>query len=212
LQSKGIEEVRIMKLYYSPRACSLSPHIVLRELGLPFQLERVDLKAKKTESGADFAEINPKGYVPVLELDDGRRLTEGPAVIQYLGDLKPDSRLVPPATAFERYQLQEWLNFIGTELHKRFSVFFNPNASEEWKETTRADISRRLAWVDSTLGTKTYLMGDVFTAADAYLYTVLRWAQPNRIELEPWPKLAAYYGAIDKRPRVREALKAEGLL
>jgi glutathione S-transferase len=201
-----------MKLYYSPRACSLSPHIVLREAGLPFQLERVDLKAKKTESGADFSELNPKGYVPVLELDDGRRLTEGPAIVQYLGDLKPESRLVPRPETFERYQLQEWLNFIGTELHKRFSLLFNPSAADDWKDMTRGDLSKRLAWVDSTLGSKTYLTGDVFTAADAYLYTVLRWAQPNGIELKSWPKLAAYFGAIDQRPRVREALKAEGLL
>ena len=201
-----------MKLYYAPHTCALSPHIVLRESGLPFQMERVDLKARKTEGGADFNEINPKGYVPVLELDDGRRLTEGPAIVQYLGDLKPDSRLVPRPGTFERYQLQEWLNFIGTELHKRFSVFFNPNAPAGWKDTTRNDIAKRLAWVDSTLGAKTWLTGDVFTAADAYLYTVLRWAEPNGIELERWPKLAAYFGAVEKRPRVREALKEEGLL
>ena len=201
-----------MKLYYSPGACSLSPHIVARELGIAVELKKVNTKDKTFEGGGDYWKVNARGYVPALELDNGQVLTEGPAIVQYVGDLKPESRLVPRPETFERYQLQEWLNFIGTELHKRFSLFFNPSAPEDWKDMTRGDLSKRLAWVDSTLGSKTYLTGDVFTAADAYLYTVLRWAQPNGIELKSWPKLAAYFGAIDQRPRVREALKAEGLL
>jgi glutathione S-transferase len=201
-----------MKLYYAIGTCALSPHIVLREAGLPYQLERVDLKTKKLADGGDFAETNAKGYVPVLALDGGRRLTEGPAIVQYIADQKPESHLAPRAGTFERYQLQEWLNFIGTEIHKSFSPLFNAGASDEWKKAMREKIEKRFDWLEESLGAKTYLMGDDFTVADAYLYTVLRWARPNRIELDRWPKLAAYYAAIDARPRVREALKEEGQL
>jgi glutathione S-transferase len=202
-----------MKLYYATGTCALSPHIVLREAGLPYQIERVDLKTKKLENeGADFNEINPKGYVPVLALDDGRRLTEGPAIVQYIADLKPESHLAPRAGTYERYHLQEWLNFIGTEIHKSFSTLFNASAPEDWKAAVREKLSRRFEALDKELGSKTYLMGDTFTVADAYLYAVLRWAKPKGIDLERWPKLAAYFAAVDARPRVREALKEEGLL
>jgi glutathione S-transferase len=206
-------EEPVMKLYYATGTCALSPHIVLREAGLPYQLERVDLKTKKLENGGDdFNEINPKGYVPVLTLDDGRRLTEGPAIVQYIADLKPESRLAPSAGTYDRYHLQEWLNFIGTEIHKSFSTLFNGSAPDEWKNAVRDKVAQRLDWIDKDLDSKTYLMGDVFTVADAYLYTVLRWAKPMGIDLSRWPKLAAYFAAVDARPRVREALKEEGLL
>jgi len=199
-----------MKLYYAIGTCALSPHIVLREAGLPYQLERVDLKTKKlTNGGEDFNEINPRGYVPVLALDDGRRLTEGPAIVQYIADLKPESQLAPPAGTFERYHLQELLNFIGTEIHKSFSTLFNSSAPGDWKNAVRDKLAQRFDWIDKALDSRTYLMGDAFTVADAYLYTVLRWAKPHGIDLSRWPRLAAYYAAVGARPRVREALKEE---
>jgi glutathione S-transferase len=202
-----------MKLYYAAGTCALSPHIVLREAGLPYQLARVDLKTKKVDNdGEDFNAINPKGYVPVLTLDDGRRLTEGPAIVQYIADLKPESHLAPKAGTFERYHLQELLNFIGTEIHKSFSTLFNAGAPDEWKSAVRDKLAHRFEWLEKALDSKTWLMGDVFTIADAYLYTVLRWAKPMGIDLGRWPRLAAYFAAVDERPRVREALREEGAL
>src|SRR5207244_4481661 len=165
-----------MKLYFSPGACSLSPHIVLRETGLPFELEQVDIRAKKTKSGADFLQVNPKGQVPVLALDDGDRLTEGPAIVQYIADQAPSSGLVPPAGSKERYRVQEWLNFITSELHKNFSPIFRPTTPDAYKQISKENLSARFKWLNDQLAGKQYLMGDTFTVPDAYLYVMTRWA------------------------------------
>jgi glutathione S-transferase len=201
-----------MKLYYSPGACSLSPHIVLLEAGLPFSMEKTNLKSKKTETGADYLTINPKGSVPALQLDDGQVLTEGPAVVQYLADLKPDSGLAPRAGTMERYRLMELLNFISTELHKNFSPLFNPDASADWKKAVTENLAKRFDWLSGYLGGKKYLTGETFTVADAYLYTVLGWTRHVGIDLTKWPALEAYQSRVGHRPKVQEALKAEGLI
>ena len=201
-----------MKLYYKAGACSLSPHIVLREAGLDFELERVDLASKKTGSGGDYFGVNPKGYVPALALDDGQLLTEGPAIVQYLADLVPEKRLAPPPGTMERVRLQEWLNFIATELHKGFSPLYNPRAPEEWKGVARELLAKRIALVAERLAGRDYLMGDAFTVADAYLFTVLNWAAFAKVDLSPWPVLGAYQARVAARPAVRAALLAEGLI
>jgi glutathione S-transferase len=201
-----------MKLYYGPGACSLSPHIVLLEAGLPYTLEKVDFKTKKTEKGTDYLTINSKGSVPALQLDDGRVLTEGPAVVQYLADQKPDSGLAPRPGAFERYQLMEILNYITSELHKGFSPLFNPETSAEAKAAAKTVIGKKFDWLTGFLGTKTYLLGNTFTVADAYLFTVLSWTGHVGIDLNKWPALAAYHSRIAQRPKVQQALKEEGLL
>lgn len=201
-----------MKLYYSPGACSLSPHIVLMEAGLPFNAERVDLKSKKTASGADFLAINSKGAVPALQLDEGGVLTEGAAITQYLADKKPDSGLAPRAGTLERYRLIELLNYIAADVHKGFGPLFNPSASPEWKAAAIAGLSGKFDWLSSHLGQKTYLMGDTFTVADAYLFTILSWTSHVGIDLKKWPLLSAYVARVGQRPKVQEALKAEGLL
>lgn len=200
-----------MKLYYSPGACSLSPHIVLREAGLDFEMERVDLKSKKTEHGNDYLEINPKGYVPAMRLDDGELLTEGPAIVQYLADRVPERKLAPAAGTMERVRLQEWLNFISTELHKSHSPLFNPAAPEEWKTWMRDLIGRRLALVAKQLEGRDYLLGD-FSVADAYLFTVLSWGRFVNVDTSAWPVIGAYQARMAARPAVQAALKAEGLL
>jgi glutathione S-transferase len=201
-----------MKLYYSPGACSMSPHIVMREAGIPVQLVKVDLGAKKTEDGTDFRTLNGKGYVPTLELPDGQRLTEGPAIVQYLADQVPTSGLAPASGTIERYRLQEWLNFISTELHKQFSPLFDPACESTLKARQIQRIGGRLDWISKQLGNREYLLGTHFTVADAYLFTVLSWSGHVGIDLAKWPALAAYVGRIRERPQVREALKAEGLL
>jgi glutathione S-transferase len=201
-----------MKLYYSSGACSLSPHIVLLEAGLPFTMEKVDLKTKKTEKGTDYTTINSKGAVPALQLDDGRVLTEGSAIVQYLADQKPDSRLAPPAGSFERYQLMELLNYIGSELHKTFSPLFNPNISADWKSAVLANMEKKFEWLTGYLGNKAYLMGETFTVADAYLFTVLSWSARVGVDLAKWHVLTAYIARVGHRPKVQEALKAEGLI
>ncbi len=201
-----------MKLYYSPGACSLSPHIVLCELGLPHATERVNLKTHTTAGGADYYGINPKGYVPALQLDDGQVLTEGPAIVQYLADQKPEAGLLPPAGTLERARVQEWLTFIGTELHKSFSPLFRPDASDDWKTAARAAIERRLGFVNDALAGRDYLTGERFCVADAYLFTIASWARPMKIDLAPWPNVAAYLERVAARPAVREAMGAEGLL
>lgn len=201
-----------MKLYYSPGACSLSPHIVLCELGLPHTTERVDLKTHTTASGADYYGINPKGYVPAVELDDGQILSEGPAIVQYLADLKPEAGLLPPAGTLERARVQEWLTFIGTELHKSFSPLFRPDASPDWKAAARQTIDKRLTFVDRVLADRDYLTGATPCVADAYLFTVVSWTRPMRIDLAPWPALAAFQERMAARPAVQEALRSEGLL
>jgi glutathione S-transferase len=199
-----------MKLYFSPGACSLSPHIVLREAKIPCDLERVDLKSKKTKDGGDFTAINPKGQVPTLVLDDGQTLTEGPAIVQYLADRKPDSRLAPPAGTFERYRLQEWLNFVSTELHKSFGPLFGAATPEDYKSVLRETIAKRFAFVDRHLGSAgPFLLGERFTVADAYLFVMTRWARFLKMDLPQ--NLTAYAERVGSRAGVREALKEEGL-
>lgn len=200
-----------MKLFLKPGACSLSPHIVLEELGLPYETEVVDLARKTTASGQDFLAINPKGYVPALQLDGGELLTEGPAIVQYLADLAPEKRLAPANGSVARYQLQSWLTFIGTELHKSFSPFFNPKAPQEWKDIARANLERRLAYTARQLEGQDYLLGSDFSVADAYLFTVLGWAKFIQLDLGAWPVLVAYQARVAARPAVQAALKAEGL-
>ena len=200
-----------MKLFIKPGACSLSPHIVLEELGLPYETEVVDLARKTTAAGQDFLAINPKGYVPALQLDSGELLTEGPAIVQYLADLAPEKQLAPANGSVARYQLQSWLTFIGTELHKSFSPFFNPKAPQEWKDIARANLERRLAYVAQQLEGKDYLLGNEFTVADAYLFTVLNWSRFIQLDLGAWPALVAYQARVAARPAVQAALKAEGL-
>ena len=201
-----------MKLYYSPGACSLSPHIALREAGFPVELVKVDLKAKKTATGEDYWKISPNGYVPALQLDDGSVLTEGPAMVQYIADRKPEAKLAPPAGTIGRYRLQEWLNFISTEIHKGFSPLFNPATPEEYKKMAIDRLHQRLAVVDKQLAGKQFLMGDTFTVADGYLFTVTNWATPLKLSLEAYPNLNAFRGRVASRPTVQAAMKAEGLI
>jgi glutathione S-transferase len=201
-----------MKLYYAPGACSLSPHIVLLEAGLEATLVKVDTKTHKTEDGGDYYAVNPKGYVPLLELDDGDRLTEGPAIVQYIADRNPGSKLAPAAGAMERYHLQEWLNFITAELHKQFSPLFQQTTPAEYKEMLKEKIGKRFDWVAQQLQGKDYLMGSTFTVADAYLFTMLSWVKHVGIDLSRWPVLTAYQLRVAARPKVREAMIAEGLI
>jgi glutathione S-transferase len=200
-----------MKLFYSPGACSLSPHIVLLEAGLTFTIEKTDLRTKKTAAGSDYYATNSKGAVPALQLDDGRVLTEGPAIVQYLADQKPESGLAPRAGTFERYQLMEMLNFITSELHKGYSPLFNPKISADWKASALANLGKKFDWLSGFLDNKTFLMGTAFTVADAYLFTVLRWSEHVGVDLAKWPVLTAYRARVGQRPAVQEALKAEGL-
>jgi len=202
-----------MKLYYSPGACSLSPHIVLKEAGLTFTAERVDLKTHKTSSGAQLKNVSAKDYVPILELDNGERLTEGPAIVQYLADQRPDSKLAQPAGSFERYRLQEWLNFITSELHKSFYPLFHREVtSVEWQKAMEAKIAAKFDFVSAQLGNRDYLFGEQFTIADAYLFTVLNWTFFVEIDLARWPVLARYHARVAARPSVKDALRDEGLL
>lgn len=201
-----------MKLYFSPGACSLSPHIVAREAGIALEMQKVDLKTRQMDGGGDYTQVNAKGYVPALRLDDGSLLTEGVAIVQYLADSKPESSLAPQAGTLERYRLQEWLNFISTEVHKQFSPLFNPQASADWKASAMGNLERRFDWITQQLAGKTWLMGDRFAVADAYLFTVLNWCQWVEVDLTKWPTLKAYADRVAARPKVQEALKAEGLL
>ena len=201
-----------MKLYYATGTCSLSPHIVLLEAELPYTLERIDFATKKTSAGIDYFTINSKGTVPALQLDDGRLLTEGPAIIQYLADQKPDSGLAPRAGTFERYQLMEILNYITSEVHKAFSPLFNPKISADWRASAQANLEKKFDWLSGFLKDKAFLMGNAFTVADAYLFTVLTWTRPLKIDLARWPVLNAYQQRIAPRPTVQRALKESGLL
>jgi glutathione S-transferase len=200
-----------MKLYFAPGARSLSPHIVLREAGLPFALEQVDVRAKKTEAGGDFLQINPKGQVPTLELDDGEVLTEGPAIVQYIADKSPGSKLAPPAGTKERYRVQ-WLNFIASELHKNFSPLFRATTPEDYKPVARENLAGRFDYLDKHLAPRRYLMGDTFTVADAYLFVMTNWANALQLDLTPFPSLRAFRERVLTRPKVQEAMKAEGLI
>jgi glutathione S-transferase len=199
-----------MKLYFSPGACSLHPHIALLETGQSFDLVRVDTRTHKTQDGTDYYTINPKGYVPALELDDGSVLTEGAVIDQYVADQKPEAKLVPPAGTMDRYRVQEWLNFIGSEIHKSFSPLFG-GTSDELKQQARARIGGRFDLVARTLEAHTYLVGTSFTIADAYLYNMLRWTQFTGIDLARWPALKAFYVRVDERPSVRKAVEAQSL-
>lgn len=198
-----------MKLYYTPGACSLSPHIVAEEAGIALELEKVDLKTHKTADGVDYYAVNPKGYVPSLTLDDGTMLTEGAAIVQYLADLKPASGLAPANGTMARYRLQEWLTFINSEIHKSFSPLFQ-GAGEEAQAAAREKISKRFAYVDTELGAKPFLLGDTFTAADAYFFVMLTWAHHMKIDLPV--NLGAYFARVAQRPKVHAAMKAEGLV
>lgn len=198
-----------MKLYFTPGACSFASHLALCEAGLGYELEKVDLRTKKTASGADFLTINPKGYVPALVLDNGQVLTECAAILQYVGDQKPGSGLTPAATSFERYRLQEWLNFLATEVHKAFGPMFNPSATAEQKKAATEVLGKRFDYLARTLETRPHLMGDGFTVADGYLFTLLRWTKFTGIDLSKWPALMAYVEKIGERPAVKAAMKKE---
>jgi glutathione S-transferase len=201
-----------MKLYYSPGACSLSPHIVLRESGLAFEPVLASTKTHKLADGTDYYTINPKGYVPLLELDNGQRLSEGPAIVQYIADQVPDKKLAPANGTMERYRLQEWLNFITSELHKGFSPLFNPATPEDYKPAVKQRLSDRLKWVDAQLAGKQYLMGDTFTVADAYLFVVQSWGGYVGVDTSGLANLTAFAQRVAARPAVQAAMKAEGLL
>ena len=201
-----------MKLYYSPGACSLSPHIVLREAGLKFEPVLASTKTHKLQDGTDYYTINPKGYVPLLELDNGERLSEGPAIVQYIADQAPDKKLAPANGTFARARLQQWLNFTTSEIHKTYSPLFNAAVPEEYKTMAKAKLQDRYRWVDSQLEGKSYLLGDAFSVADAYLFTVTNWAPRVGVDLSAYKNIAAYMARVAARPAVQEAMKAEGLL
>ncbi len=201
-----------MKLYYSNGACSLSPHIVLRESGLPFTLVRASTKTHALDDGTDYYTINPKGSVPLLELDNGERLSEGPAIVQYIADQAPDKKLAPANGTFERYRVQEWLNFITSELHKGYSPLFRPTTPEDFKPVLRELLLKKYEFVDSKLAGKQYLMGDSFTVPDAYLFTVTNWAEHVGLDLSKLANLQAFMARMAARPSVQAALEAEGLV
>ena len=200
-----------MKLYYSPGACSLSPHIALYEAGLPFEAVPVNLRKHTLSDGTDYRTISPNGYVPLLQLDNGQSLTEGPAIVQYIADQAPDKHLAPPNGTWERYKLQERLNFISTELHKGFAPLFNPGASEDTKAQARTKLIDRFAWVNEQLASQPYLMGPTFTVADAYLFTVYGWGRLVGVDLSSFPHLLDFATRVGNRAAVKEALGAERL-
>ena len=199
-----------MKLYFSPGACSLSVHIVLREGKFKFDIDKVDLAAKKTASGEDYLAINPKGYVPALALDDGTTLTEANVILQYLADQKPRRGLAPKPRTLERYKLMEWLTFTSSELHKTLGDFFNPKMTPEWREAKLERLGKRFDYLEKALAGDQYLMGE-FTIADAYLFNVLNWTNIHKIDLANWPNIQAYMRRVAERPTVKKAMKAEGL-
>lgn len=201
-----------MKLYYAPGVCSLSPHIVLEEAGLKYEGVKTDIRAKTTEGGGDYKKTNPLGYVPALQLDDGTILTEGPAIVQYIADKVPEKKLAPANGTLDRYKMQSWLNFVSSELHKGFSPLFNPAMPDEAKKISRERLLTRLDHANQHLAGKDYLMGPEFSLPDAYLFTVLRWTVPNKIDLAPYPNLQAFMNRMEARPAVRAAMKAEGLI
>jgi glutathione S-transferase len=200
-----------MKLYYSPAACSLAPHIALEESGLSYELVRVDLRTHKLANGTDYYTINPKGYVPVLELDGGERLTEAAVVLQYIADRKPGV-LAPAHGTMERYRLNEWLNFIATEIHKQFSPLWHAETPEATNATQRALLAKRFNLIAKTLAKQPYLTGSAFTIADAYLFTVVNWSGTLNVDLTPWPALREFQARVAARPKVHAALKAEHLV
>ena len=200
-----------MKLYYSPGACSLASHIALEETGLKYEAIAAPTKTKVLPDGSDYRKVNPLGYVPYLVMDDGTGLAEGPAILQYIADQAPATKLAPPNGTVPRYQLQSWLNFIGTEVHKNFGPLFNSAMPEEAKQIFTTNLLGRLKWVDGDLAGKSFLMGNDFTVADAYLFVVTNWAQPLGIDLSPFKTLLAFRERVAARPAVQAAMKAEGL-
>lgn len=200
-----------MKLYYFSGACSLASNIALREAGLNFELVKVDRRTRRTTDGLDYSEVNPKGYVPALRLDNGEVLTENVAVLQYIADRNPAAKLAPPAGTMERYRLVEWLAFISTEIHKNFSPLFREDAHAEVKQHVRKNIAARLDYLNGAIGNRAFLMGEQFTVADAYLFTVLGWGRFVNVELAQWPQLQRHHERVGGRPHVIEALKSEGL-
>ena len=201
-----------MKLYFAPGACSLSPHIVLLEAGLAFDKVKADTKTKAMDGGGDYKTVNPLGYVPALQLDDGTILTEGPAIVQFIADKVPEKKLAPANGTLERTRLQSWLNFVSTELHKGFSPLFNPSMPEEAKKIFRERLAARFAHLDKHLASNEYLMGKSFSVADAYLFVVSNWAPRVDVDLSPYPNVLAYRTRIGSRPAVQAAMKAEGLI
>ena len=201
-----------MKLYYSPGACSLSPHIALLEAGLPYDLVKVDLKAKKLENGDDYLKVNPKGQVPALGLDNGELMTEGPVIVQMIADKVAGKNLAPAIGTAERYRLQEWLNFITTELHKNFGPMFSPVLADDAKAFFKDRVMAKFKYVDGALAGRDYLMGKQFTVADGYLFTMLSWADRMKFDLAALPNLLSYKARVAARPKVQEALNKEGLL
>jgi glutathione S-transferase len=199
-----------MKLYSQPGSCSMASNIALHEAGIPFELHKVDKRTKRVD-GVEFIEINPKGYVPALQLDDGQVLTENVAVLQYIADRAPESKLAPPAGTMERYRLQEWLSYINSEVHKSYTPLFSAEVSEDTKTYARNNVTKRLAYLETALGSKQYLMGDQFTVADAYLFVVLGWSAHVGLDIGQWPNLKSYVERIRARPHVVEAMTAEGL-
>ena len=200
-----------MKLYYSPGACSLSPHIALLEAGLPYDLVKVDLRAKKLENGDDFLKVNPKGQVPALALDSGELITEGPVIVQMIADKAAGMNLAPARDSAERYKLLEWLNFITTELHKNFGPMCSPVLTDEAKAFFKDRVMGKFKYVDSQLAGRDYLLGSQFTVADGYLFTMLSWADRMKFDLTEMPNLLAYKARVAARPKVQEALAKEGL-
>jgi glutathione S-transferase len=201
-----------MQLYFAPAACSLATHITLREAGLPFELKRADVRTKKLEDGSDFLAINSKGAVPALKLDSGEVLTEGVAIMQYLADQKPDSGLAPKNGTIERYRLQEWLNYVTSEVHKGFSPLWNPTADPAVKQFALDNLTKKFEWLNKQLTGKKYLTGDTFTIADSYLFVVLNWANPLNVDLSKYPAIKDFQARVAARPKVQEAMEAEGLL
>ena len=201
-----------MKLYYTPGACSLSPHIALLEAGLPYDLVKVDLRAKKLENGDDFLKVNPKGQVPVLALDSGELVTEGPVIVQMIADKAAAKNLAPARDSTDRYKLLEWLNFITTELHKSFGPMFSPVLADDAKAFFKDRVMGKFKYVDGQLAGRDYLMGSQFTVADGYLFTMLSWADRMKFDLSDMPNLVAYKARVGARPKVQEALTNEGLM
>ncbi len=201
-----------MKLYYSPGACSLSPHIALCEAGLPYELVKVDLRAKKLENGDDYLKVNPKGQVPALALDNGELVTEGPVIVQMIADKAAGKNLAPARDSAERYKLLEWLNFVGTELHKNFGPLFSPVLSDDAKAFFKDRVMGKFRYLDGALAGRDYLMGKQFTVADGYLFTMLSWADRMKFDLSAMPNLLAYKARVAARPKVQEALTKEGLM
>jgi glutathione S-transferase len=201
-----------MKLYFVPGTCSMSPHIVLREAGFSFELDKIDPATRRTAGGEDYLRVNPKGYVPALQLDDGQVLTEVGVILQYLADQKPETGLAPRTGTLERYRLMEWLSFVATELHKTLGPLFNPKITPEMKENRLTLLGRRLDFLAQSLGSKPFLLGDRFCVADAYLFTVLNWTRRFQIDLGKWPKIQDYLARVSSRPAVQAAMKAEGLI